>query len=98
MFPLEMNLLASFMNLAGPELLRLGFHIFVVAVGVLILAGAVNTSLIGANGVMNRVAEDGVLFDEARKPHKPWFDSKARPPIPHKKMASPPGIEPGSSP
>jgi amino acid transporter len=65
------NLLGGLaMNLAGPELLRLGFHVFVVAVGVLILAGAVNTSLIGANGVMNRVAEDGVLLEEFRKPHK----------------------------
>ena len=44
-------------------MLRLGFHIFVVIVGVLILSGAVNTSLIGANGVLNRVAEDGVLLE-----------------------------------
>ncbi len=58
------------MNLAGPELLRLGFHIFVVIVGVLILSGAVNTSLIGVNGVLNRVAEDGVLLDWFRKPHQ----------------------------
>jgi amino acid transporter len=58
------------MNLAGPPLLRLGFHIFVVVVGVLILSGAVNTSLIGANGVLNRVAEDGVLLDWFRKPHR----------------------------
>ncbi len=57
------------MNLAGPELLRLLFHIFVVIVGVLILAGAVNTSMIGANGVLNRVAEDGVLLDWFRKLH-----------------------------
>jgi amino acid transporter len=65
------NLLGGLaMNLAGPELLRLGFHVFVVVVGVLILAGAVNTSLIGANGVLNRVAEDGVLLEEFRKPHK----------------------------
>ncbi len=58
------------MHLAGPQALRLGFHIFVVIVGVLILAGAVNTSMIGANGVMNRVAEDGVLVDWFRKPHR----------------------------
>jgi len=57
------------MNLAGPEILRLSFHVFVVIVGVLILAGAVNTSLIGANGVLNRVAEDGVLLEGFRKPH-----------------------------
>jgi len=58
------------MHLAGPEMLRLGFHIFVVIVGVLILSGAVNTAIIGANGVMNRVAEDGVLVDWFRKPHR----------------------------
>ena len=46
------------------------FHIFVVIVGVLILSGAVNTSIIGANGVLNRVAEDGVLLDWFRKPHQ----------------------------
>src|SRR5262249_50751893 len=53
-----------------PELLKLTFHVFVVIVGVLILAGAVNTSLIGVNGVLNRVAEDGVLLDWFRKPHR----------------------------
>ncbi len=57
-------------HLVGPPLLLLCFHIFVVTVGVLILSGAVNTSMIGANGVMNRVAEDGVLLDWFRKPHK----------------------------
>jgi amino acid transporter len=57
------------MSLSGPYLLRLGFHIFVVAVCGLILAGAVNTSIIGANGVLNRVAEDGVLLPWFRKPH-----------------------------
>jgi len=64
------NLLCGLaMHLAGPELLRLAFHIFVVIVGVLILSGAVNTSIIGANGVMNRVAEDGVLDPWFQKPH-----------------------------
>src|SRR5881396_1959476 len=57
-------------HLIGPELLRLAFHIFVVIVGVLILSGAVNTSIIGANGVMNRVAEDGVLDPWFQKPHR----------------------------
>ena len=57
------------MNLAGPYLLKLGFHIFVVIVGGLILAGAVNTSIIGANGVLNRVAEDRVLVPWFRHPH-----------------------------
>ncbi|MGD0619350.1 MAG: APC family permease [Bryobacteraceae bacterium] len=65
------NLLGGLvMNLAGPELVRLAFHIFVVVVGVLILSGAVNTSMIGANGVLNRVAEDGVLIDWFRRPQK----------------------------
>ncbi len=65
------NLLGGLsMHLAGPYMLRLAFHIFVVTVGFLILSGAVNTSMIGANGVMNRVAEDGVLLDWFRKPHK----------------------------
>lgn len=58
------------MNLAGPEILRLSLHVFVVIVGVLILSGAVNTSLIGANGVLNRVAEDGVLLEWFRKPQR----------------------------
>ncbi len=64
------NLLGGLaMSLSGPYWLKLGFHIFVVVVGVLILSGAVNTSLIGANGVLNRVAEDGVLLESFRKPH-----------------------------
>ena len=65
------NLLGGLaMHLVGPELLRLSFHVFVVIVGVLILSGAVNTSIIGANGVMNRVAEDGVLDPWFQKPHR----------------------------
>src|SRR5436190_17218816 len=65
------NLLGGLaMHLAGPDWIKLLFHIFVVIVGVLILSGAVNTSMIGANGVMNRVAEDGVLVDWFRKPQK----------------------------
>ncbi len=65
------NLLGGLaMYLAGPQLLRLAFHMFVVTVGVLILSGAVNTSLIGANGILNRVAEDRVLVEWFRKPHK----------------------------
>jgi amino acid transporter len=63
------------MNLAGPALLKLLFHIFVVIVGVLILSGAVNTSIIGANGVLNRVAEDGVLLHWFRRPHSKFGTS-----------------------
>jgi len=57
------------MYLVGPIGLRLLFHAFVVLVGTLILAGAVNTAIIGSNGVLNRVAEDGVLPDWFRNPH-----------------------------
>jgi len=65
------NLLGGLaMHLAGPKLLRLLFHVFVVIVGMLILSGAVNTSIIGANGVMNRIAEDGVLLDWFRRPQR----------------------------
>src|SRR5215470_16632273 len=58
------------MYLIGPMSVRLLFHGFVVLVGTLILAGAVNTAIIGSNGVLNRVAEDGVLPDWFRHPHK----------------------------
>jgi hypothetical protein len=54
----------------GPMPLRLLFHGFVVLAGTLILAGAVNTSIIGSNCVLNRVAEDGVLPDWFRHPHR----------------------------
>ncbi|HTT63193.1 MAG TPA: APC family permease [Bryobacteraceae bacterium] len=55
--------------LVGPQYLRLLFHCFVVLVGTILLAGAVNTAIIGSNGVLNRVAEDGVLPDWFRHPH-----------------------------
>ena len=58
------------MHLEGPLLMRLLFHGFVVLVGVLILSGAGNTSIVGANGVMNRLSEDGVLSDWFRHPHR----------------------------
>ena len=58
------------MFLHGPIWLRLIMQSFVVVVGVLILSGAVNTSIVGANSVLNRVAEDKVLTDWFRKPHK----------------------------
>src|SRR5678809_239316 len=70
------NLLGGLaMYLTGPLLLRLAFHIFVVVVGVLILSGAVNTSIIGANGVLNRVAEDHVLTPWFKKPHHKYGTS-----------------------
>jgi len=64
------NLIAGLaMNVAGPFALRLAFHAFVVVVGVMILAGAVNTAIVGSNGVLNRVSEDGVLAPWFRHPH-----------------------------
>jgi amino acid transporter len=58
------------MHVVGPTPLRLLFHAFVVVVGTIILSGAVNTAIVGSNGVLNRVAEDGVLPDWFRAPHK----------------------------
>ncbi len=63
------------MYLVGPMTLKLIFHGFVVLVGVLILAGAQNTSIVGANGVLNRVAEDGVLTNWFQKPHTKYGTS-----------------------
>ncbi len=57
------------MQMVGPLWARLLLNAFVVVVGFLILSGAVNTSIIGSNGVLNRVAEDGVLPDWFLKPH-----------------------------
>jgi amino acid transporter/nucleotide-binding universal stress UspA family protein len=57
------------MSVYGPPLARLSLNAFVVVVGSLILAGAVNTAIIGSNGVLNRVAEDGVIPDWFSKPH-----------------------------
>jgi hypothetical protein len=63
------------MHLYGPEFLRLLFRGFVVVVGFLILSGAVNTAIIGSNGVLNRVSEDGVLADWFRFPHRKYGTS-----------------------
>jgi amino acid transporter/nucleotide-binding universal stress UspA family protein len=58
------------MLMVGPVEARLLLNAFVVVVGFLILSGAVNTSIIGSNGVLSRVAEDGVLPDWFLKPHR----------------------------
>lgn len=57
------------MHMIGPEWLRLCLNAFVVIIGFMILAGAVNTAIIGSNGVLNRVAEDGVMPEWFLKPH-----------------------------
>jgi hypothetical protein len=56
--------------LVGPQLLRIVFRGFVAVVGTLMLAGAVNTSIVGSNGVLNRVSEDGILPPWFRHPHR----------------------------
>src|ERR1700730_4727186 len=72
------NLIAGLaMYQYGPLLLRLAFRAFVVVVGFLILSGAVNTAIIGSNGVLNRISEDGVLTDWFRQPH-PRFGTTYR--------------------
>jgi amino acid transporter len=70
------NLIAGLaMYMVGPIGLRIGFRIFVVIVGFLILGGAVNTAIVGSTGVLMRVAEDGVLADWFRKPQRRYGTS-----------------------
>jgi amino acid transporter len=65
------------LHLIGPYPVLLAFQGFVVVVGTLILSGAVNTAIVGSNGVLNRVSEDGVLSDWFRDPH-PRFGTSFR--------------------
>jgi amino acid transporter len=58
------------MYLVGPLPLRIAFRGFIAIVGTLMLAGAVNTSIVGSNGVLNRVSEDGILPQWFRHPQK----------------------------
>lgn len=58
------------MYLAGPLPARVAFRAFIAVVGTLMLAGAVNTSIVGSNGVLNRVSEDGILPHWFRHPHR----------------------------
>lgn len=67
------NLIAGLaMYMVGPMFLRIAFRVFVVIVGFLILSGAINASIIGSVGVLQRVAEDGVLTDWFRHPHSKY--------------------------
>jgi len=61
--------------LVGPSMLRMAFRGFVAVVGTLMLAGAVNTSIVGSNGVLNRVSEDGILPPWFRHPHRRYGTS-----------------------
>lgn len=65
------------MHVWGPLWARLLLNAFVTIVGAMILSGAVNTAIIGANGVLNRVAEDKVLPAFLQKPH-PKFGTTHR--------------------
>ena len=65
------------MNVIGPQWARLILNAVVVFVGFLILSGAVNTAIVGSNGVLNRVSEDGVLPDWFLRPH-PRFGTSSR--------------------
>jgi amino acid transporter len=63
------------MSVVGPTWAKLALHGLVVVVGFLILAGAVNTAIVGSNGVLNRVTEDGVLPEWFLKPHPKYGTS-----------------------
>ncbi len=72
------NLLSGLaLSMAGPRALTMIMQAFVVVVGTVILAGAVNTSIMGSNGVMNRLAEDGVMPEWFRWLH-PRFGTTHR--------------------
>lgn len=72
------NLLSGLaMSMAGPHWLQLCLQAFVVLVGVVILSGAVNTSIMGSNGVLNRLAEDRIMPDSLRHLH-PRFGTTHR--------------------
>jgi len=60
------------MNVVGPFSIRLLFQAFVVFVGFLILSGAINTAIVGSNGVLNRLSEDGVLTTWFRAPQRKY--------------------------
>ena len=65
------------MSVIGPSWAKLLLHALVVFVGFLILSGGVNTAIVGSNGVLQRVAEDGVLPDWFLKPH-PKYGTASR--------------------
>jgi nucleotide-binding universal stress UspA family protein len=60
------------MNVIGPTWAKLALNALVVVIGFLILSGAVNTAIVGSNGVLNRVSEDGVMPDWFLKPHRKY--------------------------
>jgi amino acid transporter/nucleotide-binding universal stress UspA family protein len=65
------------MHVAGPQWARLALNALVVVVGFLLLSGAVNTAILGSNGILNRVSEDGVLPEWFLRPH-PKYGTTSR--------------------
>jgi hypothetical protein len=63
------------MSVDGPYALRLFLHALVAGAGFLILNAAMNASIVGAVGVLNRVSEDGLLFGWFREPHRRYGTS-----------------------
>lgn len=64
------NLLAGLsMHVIGPTTVKMVMQGFLVVVGALLLSGAVNTAMVGANGGLNRLGEDGVFATWFRRPH-----------------------------
>lgn len=64
------NLLSGLaMELEVPLGFRLFLKFAVVMSAFFMLVGAVNTAIVGANGIINRVAEDGILPQSIRKLH-----------------------------
>lgn len=67
------NLLSGLaMELYGPYKLKLILKFLVVLSAGFILVGAVNTAFVGANGILNRVAEDGILPESLRQLHRKY--------------------------
>lgn len=64
------NLLSGLaMELALPFSFKLLLKFMVVLSAFFMLVGAVNTAMVGANGIINRVAEDGILPPSVKKLH-----------------------------
>jgi amino acid transporter len=63
------------MNVDAPYAVRLILHALVAGAGLLILNAAMNASIVGAVGVLNRVSEDGLLFGWFREPHRRYGTS-----------------------
>src|SRR5579875_1053399 len=57
-------------NLKKAGLVIFIYSLLFTVVGSVILSGAVNTAIVGANGVLNRVSEDGALPQWFRRPHR----------------------------